>query len=203
VGDAGRLRPAVAQIPALPLDRASLYRLGMRGSERDLDLLGPALPDQQPVVLADVLDDRLVHLVARDPDRVAIHRAAHRDDGHLGRAASDVDDQVAARLVNRQAPTDGRGPPPPYSLHPARAGPQRRRAPRAVVALRDARRDADYHARPVEGPGPLASGRDLPRALDEILQHPLGDVEVGDDAILQRAQRLDVLGGAAEHRLGL
>src|SRR5262249_31707405 len=158
VGDAGRLRPAVAQIPALPLDRASLYRLGMRGSERDLDLLGPAFPDQQPVVLADVLDDRLVHLVARDPDRVAIHRAAHRDDGHLGRAASDVDDQVAARLVNRQARTDGRGRRLLDQVDLARAGLQRRVAHRALLDLRDARRDAAYHAGPVQGPGPLASG---------------------------------------------
>ncbi len=38
---------------------------------------------------------------------------------------------------------------------------------------------------------------------DEVAQHGLGDVEVGDDAVLQRADGLDVGGGATEHGLGL
>jgi len=39
--------------------------------------------------------------------------------------------------------------------------------------------------------------------LDEVPEHPLGDVEVGDDAVLQRAHRDDVSGRAADHPLGL
>ena len=39
--------------------------------------------------------------------------------------------------------------------------------------------------------------------LDEVAQHLLGHVEVGDDAVLQRADRGDRPGRAAEHALGL
>ena len=38
---------------------------------------------------------------------------------------------------------------------------------------------------------------------DEVLDHLLGDFEVGDDAVAQRADGLDVAGRAAEHQLGL
>jgi hypothetical protein len=38
---------------------------------------------------------------------------------------------------------------------------------------------------------------------DEVLQHLLGDEEVGDDAILQRPYRGDVSGRPAEHPFGI
>ena len=38
--------------------------------------------------------------------------------------------------------------------------------------------------------------------LDEVLQHLLGDGEVGDHAVLHRADRDDVAGRLAEHHLG-
>jgi hypothetical protein len=40
-----------------------------------LDLLGRALADQQVVLLLDVLDDRLVHLVARHAHALAVDDA--------------------------------------------------------------------------------------------------------------------------------
>ena len=43
----------------------------------------------------------------------------------------------------------------------------------------------------------------LVHLLDEVAQHLLGDVEVGDDAVLERADGRDVPGRAAEHPLGL
>jgi hypothetical protein len=110
---------------------------------------------------------------------------------------------MAARLVNRQARADGRGRRLLDQIDLARASLKRGIAHGALLDLSDARRDADDHPGPVEDPGSLAPGRDLPRALDEVLQHPLGHIEIGDDAVLQRAQRLDVLRRAAEHRLGL
>jgi hypothetical protein len=39
--------------------------------------------------------------------------------------------------------------------------------------------------------------------LDELLEHLLGDGEVGDHAVLHRADRLDVAGHLAQHGLGL
>ena len=39
--------------------------------------------------------------------------------------------------------------------------------------------------------------------LDEVAEHRLGDLEVGDDTILEGADRGDAAGRAAEHSLGL
>ena len=41
----------------------------------DLDLFGPTLANQEVVMFPDVLQDRLVHLVARDPHRLAVDDA--------------------------------------------------------------------------------------------------------------------------------
>ena len=54
-------------------------------------------------------------------------------------------------------------------------------------------RHADHHARL----RPLARVH----ALDEVAEHLLADVEVGDHAVLQRTDRLDVLGRAPDHLL--
>ena len=43
----------------------------------------------------------------------------------------------------------------------------------------------------------------LVHLLDEVAQHLLGHVEVGDDAVLQRPDRRDRARRAAEHPLGL
>jgi len=43
----------------------------------------------------------------------------------------------------------------------------------------------------------------LVHLLDEVAEHLLGDVEVRDHAVLQRADRADRPGRAAEHALGL
>ena len=41
------------------------------------------------------------------------------------------------------------------------------------------------------------------RLLDEVIEHLLGDLEVGDDAIFHRFNGDDVAGGAAEQLFGL
>src|SRR5690606_8712239 len=41
------------------------------------------------------------------------------------------------------------------------------------------------------------------RPLDEIAQHALGDLEVGDHPVFEGADRDDVAGCAADHALGL
>jgi hypothetical protein len=43
----------------------------------------------------------------------------------------------------------------------------------------------------------------LVHLLDEVAEHLLGDVEVGDDAVLERADRGDRARRAAEHPLRL
>jgi hypothetical protein len=40
------------------------------------------------------------------------------------------------------------------------------------------------------------------RLADEVAEHLLADLEVRDDAVLQRSDGLDVAGGAPDHALG-
>ena len=49
----------------------------------------------------------------------------------------------------------------------------------------------------------LAKPRPRMHPADEVLDHLLGDLEVGDDAVAQGADGLDVAGRAADHLLGL
>src|SRR3954471_20499461 len=67
---------------------------------------------------------------------------------------------------------------------------------RALLDAGDAGRHADDDARL----GEVAAAVQL---LDEVAEHPLGRLEVGDDAVLQRPDRHDVAGGAADHPLRL
>ena len=85
----------------------------------------------------------------------------------------------------------------------ASSGLLRRVPDRPLLDLGNSRGHADDDPWTIEAPRAPTPSRDPPSGLDEVLQHPLGDVEIGDDAVLQRAERLDVLGRAAEHRLGL
>src|SRR5206468_11174260 len=52
----------------------------------------------------------------------------------------------------------------------------------------------DYDARVHQRPAPV-------QLVDEVVQHLLGDVEVGDHAILERPDRHDVAGRPSEHGL--
>src|SRR5919199_190744 len=79
-----------------------------RRADLELDLLGGLLTDHQLVLALDVVDDRLVELVAADPDRLRDDDAAERDDRDLGGAAADVDDHVAGGLADGQARADRR-----------------------------------------------------------------------------------------------
>src|SRR5262249_48472175 len=76
------------------------------------------------------------------------------------------------------------------------AGAERRVLHRALLDLRDARRHRDDDPRPDEE-GPAV------RLLDEMIEHLLRDLEVGDDAVLHRPDRDDVAGRAAQHFLGV
>src|SRR5437899_5160808 len=105
VGDLDRLRHAGDQIPALDLHRLKLVA-GIRRADRDLDELRGPLPDQEVVLPLDVLDDRLVHLVAPDAHGLGEHDARERDDRHLRGAAPDVDHHVAGRLGDGQPGAD-------------------------------------------------------------------------------------------------
>ncbi len=66
---------------------------------------------------------------------------------------------------------------------------------RALFHLRDLGRHADHDAR-------MHQHLAVVRLLDEVVQHLLGDFEVGDDAVLHGLDGHDVAGRAAQHLLG-
>jgi hypothetical protein len=153
-------------------------------------------PIKKVVRLLDVLDDRLVHLVARHAHRLAVDDARERDDGDVGGAAADVHDHVARGLGDRHAGADGGRHRFFDEVHLARLGAVGAVLHRALLDLRDLRGHADDDARA----HPHVA---VVRLLDEVGQHLLGDLEVGDDSVLHRLDGDDVARRAAEHLLGV
>jgi hypothetical protein len=151
------------------------------------------------VVLAlDVRDDRLVELVAADADRLRDDDAAQRDDRHLGGAAADVDDHVPGRLLDRQSGTDRSSHRLLDQERLPRSGLHGGLEHGALLDLGHAGGDAHDDAR-------LRLPREAlhARLVDEVAQHRLGHLEVGDDAVLQWPDRDDRPRRAAEHALRL
>jgi hypothetical protein len=118
-----------------------------------------------------------------------------RDDGDLGRAAADVDDHVPGRLGDREPGADRGGHRLLDQEDLARAGGLGGLLDGALLDLGDAEGHADDDAG-------LHQRAAVVRARDEVAEHRLGDLEVGDDAVAQGAHRLDVARGSAEHLLG-
>ena len=97
--------------------------------------------------------------------------------------------------MNRKASADGRGHGLLDDVRLSCPGVLRRLHDRTLLDARDARRHADHHARLGEST--------LVDAVDEVAQHLLADLEVGDDAIFEGPNRLNVARGPPDHPLGL
>src|SRR5262249_57958235 len=111
--------------------------------------------------------------------------AAEGDDGDLGGAAADVDDHIADRFVDRQTGADHGGDRLLDGVGLAGAGREGGVFHRAFFDLGDAGGDADDDA---------AVGRHHALEVDladEVVEHHLDGVEVGDDAVLEGADRDD------------
>ena len=80
---------------------------------------------------------------------------------------------------------------------PAGAGVEGGVADGALLDLGHAGRDAEQHPRPRDQADPVV------HLVHEVLDHLLGDVEVADDAVAERADRDDRGGRPADHPLGL
>ena len=170
---------------------------GIRAGELDLDLFGRALAECERVLALHERQDGLVELVTTDAARFGGNDPTHRDHRDLGGATADVDDHVAGRLVNRE-PCADRGGHRLLDHHDGLACTRvlRRLLHGAPFDAGDPRRDADHHS----GLRPSVA---LVHPLDEVAEHLLADVEVGDHAVLQRTHRHDVARRATEHPLGL
>src|ERR671910_940509 len=153
-------------------------------------------PTARPYSFLKKFDDGGVVLGPRHADRRAGDDAPERDHRHLARAAADVDDHVACRLLHREPRTDGGG----HGLlddvcRLAGPGVLGRLLHRPLLDAGDARGNADDHPR--LAPPPVV------RLADEVAEHLLADLEVRDDTVLERPDRLDVAGRAPDHALGL
>src|SRR5207237_10538986 len=144
-GEDHRLRQAGQHVAAAYL-RLDLVTEVEGGADLELDLLGCLLADPQLVLALDVADDRLVHLVAADAQRLRDDDAAERDDRDLGRAAADVDDHVPGRLGDGQPGPDRGRHRLLDQVRLSRAGRERRLFDRALLDAGDARGDADGDA---------------------------------------------------------
>ena len=169
---------------------------GAGGADFLLDALGAGFADQQILVAADIGDDRLVHLVAADAHTARIDDAAQRQHRDFRRAAADIHHHRAGGFGDRQAGADGGRHRFFDQKDAARAGRQSRFLNRAAFH----RGRAGGHADDDHG---IGEGAAVMHFADEMLDHFFGDFEIGDDAVAQRADGLDIAGRAAQHQLGL
>src|SRR5215218_3455494 len=193
---AHRLRDAGDEVASLHFHLALLTH-GRGAADLDLDLLGRRLADEQVVVLAHELHDRHVELVATCADRRVAHDARQRDHGDLRRAAADVDHHVARRGLHRQSHADRRRHRLGDHEDLLGSGAERRVAHRTLLHLGDPARHANDHARL------HLEDVVVDDELQEVAQHLLGHVEVGDDAVLHRPDGDHTLRRTTEHALRL
>ena len=180
---------------AAHLEGPLLIAQRQRRAELDLDRLRRPRADRQLIDGADVVRDGVVHLIAADPHRARDHDPPERDHRHLAGAAAHVDDQPADRLLDRQSGPDGRRDRLLDQVHAPRAGGQRGLLDGPLLDLGDAR------GRAHDQPG--VRGAPIEHLADEVAQHLLGDLEVGDHAVAQRAGGRDRRRGAPDHPLRL
>jgi hypothetical protein len=160
--------------------------------------LGRGFANQKVVVTPDVGADCFVHLVAADPDRGGVGKTAKRQYRDFGRAAADVDDHGSDWLGDRHVGADRGGHWLLDEIDRARAGIGSGVADCAAFDRSRSGRNADHDFR--EAPGAHLAAMHL---VNEVLDHLLGDVDVGDHAITQRADGLDLVGRLAHHQLGV
>src|SRR5699024_6097257 len=169
---------------------------GMSRTDRHLELFGGPSSDHHGVLLLDEGHDGQVEFVTAHTDGLGGDDSSHGDDGDLGGAPADVHHHVPGGFVDRKFRTDGRGHGFFDDVDPARTRLVARLLDRAVLD----RGDTAGYGHDDAWFGEVASSVDL---LDEVAKHPLGDLEVGDDAVLEWADSSDVGRGAADHLLGL
>src|SRR5690606_13340069 len=138
---------------------------------------------------------RLGEAVSAEPDRRGRDDAVQRDHRDLGRSAADIEHHRAARLVDRHAGPHRRRHRLFDEIDLPRTGTFGGFADRPTLDLRRAVRDTYKYTRA------RSEVARTVRLLDKVLEHLLGDVEVGDDAVLQRPDRGDVPRRAPEHIL--
>ena len=142
--------------------------------------------------------DGLIELVAGNTNGLRDDDAAHSDNGNLGGTATDVDDHGTGRFLNGQVGADSGGHRLFDQIGLAGTGLDRSLKDSALLDRRDTGGNADDNTR-TRSPRIALLGR----LVDKVAKHGLGNIEVGDDAVLQGTNGHDVAGRTAEHALCL
>ena len=167
-----------------------------RAPDLDLDLFGRALADPQVVFAFDPVANRLVELVAADPERARDDDPVERDHRDFGRAAANVDDHIAGRIGHGHASANRGGQRLADQVGSAGSRIERRVANRASFDAGDASGHADHDLG--------ANQREAAAGLiDEVAEHFLGDDVIGDHTVAHWANDFNRLTRfAPEHVAG-
>src|SRR5215210_2288983 len=187
-------RQAGAEVAAADLGGLLLCKRQGRGS-LPLQRLGGLLADRKAVHPAHEAGDGLVEVVAADPQRLRHHDPAHRDHGDLTGAAAHVDHDVPGGLGDRQIGADRSRYRLLDQVDATGARRQTGLLERAVLDLRDPGRRTHHDL----GVGEAAAVH----AAQEVAQHLLGHLEVGDHTVTQRTDGRDRGRRTADHAAGL
>ena len=182
-------------IRSRPFDEHHLaFALGRphRRANLFLDPLGGALADQQIIIAPDERDDRLVHLVPAHAHARRVGDSPQRQNRDLGRPAADIHHHRTDGLGHRHPRADRGRHRLLDQIHLARARIRRRVADRTPLHLGRSARHADHDLG-------VATELAAVHLLDEVVDHLLGDIDVGDHAVAQWPDRLDIARRAAHH----
>jgi hypothetical protein len=140
------------------------------------------------------MGDGLVHLVAADPNRAADDDPPQGDHRHLAGAPTDVHHHPPDRLLNRHPGPDRRGDRLLDQVHAASPGGQGRLLHRSLLDL--------GHAGGRAHDQPRVGRAAIDHLANEVPQHLLGDLEVGDHPVAQWPGGRDRRRRPADHPLG-
>ena len=166
----------------------------IRATDLDLDLLSGLHTDEQLVGALDVLDDRLVELVATNADRLRHNDATKRDDSNLSCAAADVDDHVARWFRNREPGANCSGHRLFDQVGNARTGRECGLFNRTLLDAGHTRGHADNNAR--------MSPAVLMNLVNEMAEHFLRHLKVGNHTVFEWTNGHNRCRSTTEHALG-
>ena len=147
------------------------------------------------MIATNIRNNRAVHLVAADADRTCINDTAQRQNRNFGRTAANINDHASGRLRYRQIGTDCRGHRLFNQPHLTRARRFGRFLNGPPLDRGRTRRDADDNHRRRER-------ATVVNFADKIFNHLFGDFKIGNHAVAQRTNGMNVARRAAQHLFG-
>ena len=178
---------------AAALDLHGLVEIGLLGAAGHvfLQFLGGALADGHAVLVAHVLQNFFIVVVACHAHTGGLDLAAEGQHGDIGGAAADIDDHAAVGLGDVDAGAEGGGNGLVDQVDLAGTGGHHGLHHGVALDAGDGGGHADSHT----GLDHVGAVHLLDEAADQLTGHGV----VADDAILQREDGGDVVRGAAHH----